>query len=92
VTEDNLAAEFERLSRTVNAIAYQNKQVIYDLLFKAAAETMLAISADPKHLGACIAITAGAAHLGLGHDASSARARDRARRRPARHDECDTVL
>jgi hypothetical protein len=32
-------------------IAYQNKAVIYDLLFKAAAETMLAIAADPKHLG-----------------------------------------
>jgi hypothetical protein len=33
-------------------IAYQNKAVIYDLLFKASAETMLAIAADPKHLGA----------------------------------------
>ena len=33
-------------------IAYQNKAVIYDLLFKASAETMLTIAADPKHLGA----------------------------------------
>ena len=33
-------------------IAYQNKAVIYDLLFKAAADTMLTIAADPKHLGA----------------------------------------
>jgi hypothetical protein len=33
-------------------IAYQNKAVIYDLLFKASAETMLIIGADPKHLGA----------------------------------------
>jgi hypothetical protein len=33
-------------------IAYQNKAVIYDLLFKASAETMLTIGADPKHLGA----------------------------------------
>ena len=34
-----------------------NKAVIYDLLFKASAETMLTIAADPKHLGARIAIT-----------------------------------
>ena len=33
-------------------IAYQNKAVVYDLLFKASAETMLTIAADPKHLGA----------------------------------------
>ena len=39
-------------------IAYQNKAVIYDLLFKAAADTMLTIAADPKHLGAKIGITA----------------------------------
>jgi hypothetical protein len=38
-------------------IAYTNKAVIYDLLFKASAETMLTIAADPKHLGARIAIT-----------------------------------
>jgi hypothetical protein len=36
-------------------IAYQNKSVIYDLLFKASAETMLTMAADPKH--ARIAIT-----------------------------------
>ena len=35
-------------------IAYQNKRVIYNLLMKAAAETTLAIAADPKHLGAQI--------------------------------------
>ena len=39
-------------------IAYLNKAVIYDLLFKAASETMLTIAADPKHLGARIGITA----------------------------------
>ena len=39
-------------------IAYQNKRVVYDLLMKAAAETTLAIAADPKRLGARIAITA----------------------------------
>jgi hypothetical protein len=39
-------------------IAYQNKAVIYDLLFRTGAETMLTIAADPKHLGARIGITA----------------------------------
>ena len=39
-------------------IAHQNKRVIYDLLMKAAAETTLAIAADPKRLGARIGITA----------------------------------
>jgi hypothetical protein len=35
-------------------IAYQNKAVIYDILFKASAETLITIAADPKHLGARI--------------------------------------
>ncbi len=39
-------------------IAYQNKRVIYDLLFKASAKAMLTIAADPKHLGARIGFTA----------------------------------
>jgi len=38
-------------------IAYQNKRVVYNLLMKAAAETTLAIAADPKRLGARIGIT-----------------------------------
>jgi hypothetical protein len=38
-------------------IAYQNKAVLYDLLFKVSADTMLTIAADPKHLGARIGIT-----------------------------------
>jgi len=38
-------------------IAYQNKAVIYGLLFKASAEAMQTIAADPKHLGARIALT-----------------------------------
>ena len=38
-------------------IAYQNKAVIYDLLFKASAETLITIAADPKHLGARIGFT-----------------------------------
>jgi hypothetical protein len=39
-------------------IAYANKAVIYDALFKAASETLLTIAADPKHLGARIGLTA----------------------------------
>jgi hypothetical protein len=39
-------------------IAYQNKAVVYDLLFRAASETLLTIAADPKHLGARIGATA----------------------------------
>jgi hypothetical protein len=40
------------LPAAIADIAYQNKAAIYDLLFKASAETMLTIGADPKHLGA----------------------------------------
>lgn len=39
-------------------IAFHNKAAVYDLLFKAASETMLTIAADPRHLGAHIGITA----------------------------------
>ncbi len=39
-------------------IAYQNKAEIYGLLFKVAAETLITIAADPKHLGARIGFTA----------------------------------
>jgi hypothetical protein len=35
-------------------LALQNKKVIYDLLFRASAATLLEIAADPKHLGADI--------------------------------------
>lgn len=38
-------------------IAYQRKAVIYDLLFKASAETLITIAGDPKHMGARIAVT-----------------------------------
>ena len=38
-------------------IAYQNKAVVYDLLFKVSADVMATIAVDPKHLGARIAIT-----------------------------------
>jgi hypothetical protein len=46
------------LPAEIAPIAYQNKTVVYDLLFRAAAETLLTIAADPKHLGARIGATA----------------------------------
>jgi hypothetical protein len=46
------------LPAAIADIAYQNKAVVYDLLLKASAETVLTIAADPKHLGARIGITA----------------------------------
>jgi hypothetical protein len=46
------------LPAQVADIAYQNKAVVYGILFKAAAETLITIAADPKHLGARIGLTA----------------------------------
>ena len=46
------------LPAEVAAIAFQNKAVVYDLLFRAASEAMMTIAADPKHLGARIGLTA----------------------------------
>jgi hypothetical protein len=45
------------LPAPIGDIAYQNKAAIYDILFKAAAETLTTIAADPKHLGARIGLT-----------------------------------
>jgi hypothetical protein len=41
----------------IGAIAYHNKAVIYDLLFKASSQTLLTIAADPKRLGVRIGFT-----------------------------------
>ena len=58
---DLLPVEYYHLVFTLPAqisdIAYYNKTVIYHILFKAAAETMRTIAADPKHLGARIGAT-----------------------------------
>jgi hypothetical protein len=45
------------LPSVIADIAFQNKRVVYNLLLKTSAETLLRIAADPKHLGARIAIT-----------------------------------
>jgi len=46
------------LPAEIAAIAFHNKAALYDLLFRAASETMLTIASDPRHLGARIGITA----------------------------------
>ncbi len=46
------------LPAPVADIAYQNKAVVYDLLLRTAAETLITIAADPRHLGARIGLTA----------------------------------
>ncbi len=38
----------------IAAIALQNKEIVYGILFRAASETLRTIAADPKHLGAQI--------------------------------------
>jgi hypothetical protein len=45
------------LPAAIADIAYHNKAVVYDLLFKASAETLTTIAADPRHLGARVGIT-----------------------------------
>ena len=42
------------LPEQLSHLGLQNKRVIYNLLFRAASETLLEIAADPKHLGAKI--------------------------------------
>jgi hypothetical protein len=45
------------LPAPVADIAYQNKAVVYKLLFQATADTLTTIAADPKHLGVRIGFT-----------------------------------
>ena len=46
------------LPHALNALAQGNPRVIYTLLFRAAADTLLAFGRDPRHLGGTIGITA----------------------------------
>jgi hypothetical protein len=46
------------LPRLAGEIAFQNKVTVYGILFRAAAETLTTIAADPRHLGAQIGVTA----------------------------------
>ena len=42
----------------IGEIAFQNKAIVYAILFRAAAETVRVIAADPKHLGAEVGMLA----------------------------------
>jgi hypothetical protein len=59
--EDLLPVEHFHVVFTLPAeiaqIAYWNKKAVYDLLFRASAETLTTIAADPKRLGARIGMT-----------------------------------
>lgn len=59
--EDLLPVEYFHLVFTLPTqiadIAYQNKAAVYGLLFKASAQTLLTLAADPKHLGARTGMT-----------------------------------
>lgn len=46
------------LPAEIAAVAFQNKAAVYAILFKAAAETLRTIAADPRHLGAEIGLIA----------------------------------
>ena len=46
------------LPEPIAAIALQNKRIVYNVLFRATAETLRTIAADPKHLGADIGFMA----------------------------------
>ena len=45
------------LPAAVGEIAFQNKALVYAILFQAAAKTLATIAADPKHLGAQLGVT-----------------------------------
>jgi Putative transposase/Transposase zinc-binding domain len=46
------------LPDTFNALALGNKRVVYTVLFKAVAQTLLEVAANPKHLGARVGFLA----------------------------------
>ena len=64
------------LPAPIAPIAFQNKTVVYDLLFRAAAETLIAIAANPKHLGARVGFTAVLHSWGSALTSPPARAHD----------------
>ena len=68
----NTSTWSSRCQPQIADIAYQNKAAVYGLLFKASAQTLLTIAADPKHLGAKIGMTSVSAHMGVSDDPSSA--------------------
>ena len=60
------------LPHELSPLALHNKKVVYDLLFRASAATLLEIAADPKHLGAEIGFLSVLHTWGQNSPASSA--------------------
>jgi len=60
-TEDLLPVEYFHVVFTLPAeiaqIAYWNKRAVYGLLFRASAETVMTVAADPKRMGARVGMT-----------------------------------
>ena len=48
------------LPEAIAAIAFYNKEVVYGILFRATAETLLTIAADPQRLGVELGFFCGA--------------------------------
>ena len=46
----------EPLPHELSALILQNKRLLYDLLFRTSAVTLLEVARDPKHLGADIGL------------------------------------
>jgi Transposase zinc-binding domain len=69
------------LPAAAGEIAFQNKAVVYAILFRAAAETLTTIAADPRHLGAKLGTTMVLHTWGQTLQHSSARPLRRSRRR-----------
>ena len=69
------------LPAAIGNIAYHNKAVIYGRLFKAAAETLITIAADPEAPRRADRFDRRAPYMGLGAHPSSARPHHRAGRR-----------
>ena len=70
------------LPAAIGAIAFQNKAAVYDLLFRTAAETLIAIAAEAEASRRAHRPHRRPAHLGLGANPSSACPYHRPGRRP----------
>jgi len=52
------------LPHSLSALVLQNKRLLYDLLYRTSAATMLELARDPKHLGSGYRIPRRAPYLG----------------------------
>ena len=54
----SISTWFFTVPEPIANVAYQNKKVVYGILFRAAGETLRTVAADPRHLGAEIGFIA----------------------------------